>query len=109
MDELNGRRKAVGAGHVAAVHLRAGQRQKRTYALAPRRDEVACELGDQRHARLHILQDQRVDFFHVACEQPREALKRVHSRCGRIMPCGIILSGHGRSLIRFRLSLQEHT
>ena len=49
-----------------AGDLRRGEGEHRPQALAARFDQMSGELGDQRHAALHAIDDQRIDGLKIA-------------------------------------------
>jgi hypothetical protein len=75
--ELHAGRQADVATALVAAHPRAGEGQQRAQALAAGRDDVAGQLRDQRHGRLHVRADHLVDRLQVVRAQPlqrRDAL-----------------------------------
>ena len=55
---------------------RAGQGQHRPHPLAAAGDEVAGQLGDQRHLALHPVEDDRVDVVEVGRDQLDHRVER---------------------------------
>src|SRR3546814_8697035 len=75
VDELDTGGEAKMALALVAAELGRGQGQHRPQPLAAGGDDVAGELRDQRHGRLHVLHDEAVDRLQVRSEEHTSELQ----------------------------------
>ncbi len=82
VDELDAGGQGLVVLAAIAAHPRRRQGQDRPQALAAGGDDMAGELRDQRHRRLHLLQDDLVDPRHIGIDQRGETLQGVRLTAG---------------------------
>ena len=90
VDELDRGGELVVARAGVVEQSRAREGQHRPHALAAAGDQMAGELGDQRHLRLHPLEDDGVDGVHVGRGQRQHRVERR----GAAGPQGMDGGGH---------------
>ena len=84
-------------GPLIAQQARARERQHRPHALAAARYQVPGQLGDQGDARLHPIQNDRVDAIHIPGDESDQGIER-----RRRVPAKAMRGGNSHDAGRFK-------